>query len=104
MGFLPLRDNRAAWHMIYAHSEAETVIEAIDRRNGCVPYCSGMAASAELRQRSLVLLAHAKRVRADAEAARLRAMACKAFAIGACLAAAARTVVAAVATGADRTF
>ena len=32
MGFLPLRDNRAARHMIYAHNEAETVTEAIDRK------------------------------------------------------------------------
>ena len=32
MGFLPLRDNRAARHMIYAHNEAATVTEAIDRK------------------------------------------------------------------------
>ena len=30
MGFLPLRDNRASWHMIYAHSEAAFVAEFID--------------------------------------------------------------------------
>jgi hypothetical protein len=32
MGFLPLRDNRATRHMIYAHNEAETVTKAIDRK------------------------------------------------------------------------
>src|ERR1700722_1251373 len=32
VGFLPFRDNRAARHMIYAHNEAETVAEAIDRK------------------------------------------------------------------------
>jgi hypothetical protein len=31
VGFLPLRDNRAARDMIYAHNEAETVTKAIDR-------------------------------------------------------------------------
>jgi hypothetical protein len=31
MGFLPLRDNQATRHMIYAHNEAETVTKAIDR-------------------------------------------------------------------------
>jgi hypothetical protein len=45
MGFLPLRDNRASWHSIYAHSEAAFVTGVIDRRRqpaaalaeGCVP-------------------------------------------------------------------
>jgi hypothetical protein len=32
MGFLPLRDNRASWHGIYAHIEAAFVTEVIDRR------------------------------------------------------------------------
>jgi hypothetical protein len=32
MGFRPLRDNRAARHMIYAYNEAEPVTEAIDRK------------------------------------------------------------------------
>ena len=30
MGFLPMRDNQASWHMIYAHSEADCVAGAID--------------------------------------------------------------------------
>jgi hypothetical protein len=32
MGFLPLRDNLASWHSIYAHSEAAFATGVIDRR------------------------------------------------------------------------
>ena len=32
IGFPPLRNNRAVRHMVYAHSEAETVTEAIDTK------------------------------------------------------------------------
>jgi hypothetical protein len=48
---------------------------------------------AELRQQSLIILARARETRADAEAARLRALKCRARASDATLSAVARIVV-----------
>jgi len=59
---------------------------------------------AVLRQQSLIILARARETRADAEAARLRAVKCRARASGATLSAVARVIVskAAMRRNADR--
>ena len=53
---------------------------------------------AELRQQSLLLLAHARQIRADAEAARLQAVECMTRATTATLSSVARIIVSKAAT------